>query len=133
MYALYIYNAIYAYIYIMYVHIMSLYACTNIVNLPEKLQLVFLQVPFDCTQRNISKILLNETEIRLYLPFPDWFGTKNQFQINRCMVNTIWFRFDLIRFLCVNPAPSPKQLHFSGLMEYLLIIYRVLQNYIDIG
>ena len=29
-------------------------------------------------------------EIRLYSPFFDWFGTKG--------INTIWFRFDLIRF-----------------------------------
>ena len=40
--------------------------------------------------------------IRLYMPFSDWFGTKQTvsvwFQINRCMVNTIWFQFDLIRY-----------------------------------
>ena len=33
-------------------------------------------------------------EIRLYLPLSDWFGTKWKsvwFQINRKMVNTIWF------------------------------------------
>jgi len=40
--------------------------------------------------------------------FSDSFGTANgrvrlPFQINRCMVNTICFRFDLIRFLCVWP------------------------------
>ena len=53
------------------------------------------------TQRNLFEILLNQTEIRLYLPFSDWFGTKLTsvwFQINRNMVNTIWYRFDLIRF-----------------------------------
>ena len=47
------------------------------------------------------EILLNQTEIRLYLPFSDWFGTKQTyvwFQINRRMINTIWFRFYLIRF-----------------------------------
>ena len=36
-----------------------------------------------------------------YLPFPDWFGTKWTSvwcQINRKMVYTIWFWFDLIRF-----------------------------------
>jgi len=41
----------------------------------------------------------------MYLPFSDWFGTKRTsvwFQINRKMLNTIWFRVDLIRFLlCV--------------------------------
>ena len=54
-----------------------------------------------CTQRNLFEILLNQTEIRLYLPFFDWFGTKRTsvwFQINWKMVNTIWFLFDLIRF-----------------------------------
>ena len=52
-------------------------------------------------QRNIFEILLSQTEIRLYLPFSDWFGTKWTsvwFQINRKMVNTIWFWFDLLRF-----------------------------------
>ena len=57
------------------------------------------------THRNIFEILFNPTEIRLYLPLSDWFGTANGqinasvcFQINRCMVNTIWFRFDLMIF-----------------------------------
>ena len=45
-----------------------------------------------CTQKNHLEIWLTQPEIRLYLPFSDWFGT------NRCMVNTILFRFDLIRF-----------------------------------
>ena len=52
-------------------------------------------------QRNLFEILLNQTEIRLYLPFSEWFGTKQMSvwcQINRKMINTIWFRFDLIRF-----------------------------------
>ena len=60
------------------------------------------------TQRNLSKILTNLTEIRLYYNFPidlepnrRLFGSWSSvwFQINRKMVNTIWFRFDLIRFL----------------------------------
>ena len=52
-------------------------------------------------QKNIYEILLNRPEIRLYLSFSDGFGSKRTFvsiQINRKMVNTIWFRFDLIRF-----------------------------------
>ena len=47
------------------------------------------------------KILLDQPEIRLYLPISDWFGTKRTsvwFQIIRKMVNTIWFWVDLIRF-----------------------------------
>ena len=46
------------------------------------------------------EILLNQPEIRFYSPFSDWFGTKQTsvwFKINRNMVNTIRFRFDLIR------------------------------------
>ena len=53
------------------------------------------------TQRNISKILLHQIKIRLCLPFSGWFGTKRAstlFQINRKMVYTIWFQFDLMRF-----------------------------------
>ena len=53
------------------------------------------------TRRNLFEILLNQREIKLQLPFSDWFGTKRTsvwFQINRKMVNTIWFQFDLIRF-----------------------------------
>ena len=55
------------------------------------------------TQRNIFEILLNLTEIRLYLPFSDWFRTENGtirllFLINWKIVNTIWFQFDLIRY-----------------------------------
>ena len=53
------------------------------------------------THKNLFEILLNQPEIRLYLPFSDWFGSKRTsvwFQINRCMVNTIWFRVDSIGF-----------------------------------
>ena len=38
------------------------------------------------TQRNILEILLNQTEIRLYLLFSDWFWTKRMsvcFQVNQ--------------------------------------------------
>ena len=47
-------------------------------------------------------MLLNQIEIRLNLPFSDGFGTERTlpvwFQINQKIVNTILFRFDLIRF-----------------------------------
>ena len=52
-------------------------------------------------QKNLFEILLNQTEIRLYLPFSNWFGTKQMsswFQIDRTMKNTILFRFHLIQF-----------------------------------
>ena len=53
------------------------------------------------TQKYLFEILSNQTEIRLYLLFSNWFETKRAsiwFQINRKMVNTIWFRLALIRF-----------------------------------
>ena len=60
----------------------------------------------DSIARENEKILSNQTEIRLYLPFSAWIGQQTDnvrllFQINRKMVDTILFRFDLIRFLCV--------------------------------
>ena len=60
----------------------------------------FHNLPSLYTQRNLSKILLNQTEIRLYLPISTWFRTKRTsdwFQINCKMVNIIWFQFDFIR------------------------------------
>ena len=50
-------------------------------------------------QRKLFRTLLNRTQIRLYLPCTDWFGTANGrvrllFQINLKIVNTIWFRFN---------------------------------------
>ena len=60
-----------------------------------------LQLKVCHTQRNLFEILLNRTQITLYLPFSDWFGTRRKSvwcQINWKIVNTIWFRFDIIRF-----------------------------------
>ena len=62
------------------------------------------------TQKNLFEILLNQPEIRLCLPFSNWFGSKPTsilIKINRKMVNTNWFRVDLIRFwkefsVCMN-------------------------------
>ena len=45
--------------------------------------------------QNFVRNLINQPEIRLYLPFFDWFGTKQTSvwcKINRKMVNTIWYR-----------------------------------------
>ena len=56
---------------------------------------------FTYTKRNLFEILLNQTEIRLYLTFFDGFGTKWTsvlFQIERKIVNTIGFQFELIGF-----------------------------------
>ena len=52
-------------------------------------------------ERNHFSVSLTIFLSRLYLPYSDWFGTKRtsvRFKINRTMVNTIWFRVDLIRF-----------------------------------
>ena len=54
------------------------------------------------TQRNLFGILLNQLEIRLYLPFSVWFETKRSsvwfHTISFGLVNTIWFQVSLIRF-----------------------------------
>ena len=55
-----------------------------------------------------SQCRLKQTEIWLYSPFPDWIRTKLNFiciQINRKMVNTVRFGFNLTRLrrdLCVH-------------------------------
>ena len=69
-------------------------------------------------ERNLSEILIDQTEIILYLPFSDWFGTEwvtVWFRINRKMVNTIWFRFDLIRFLW--DLPEHVRLYFTDAVQ----------------
>ena len=61
------------------------------------------------TQKCFFGILLIQTEIRLYLPSSDWFGSKRTsvwIQINRKMVNTIWFQFESKRFQKVFSASS---------------------------
>ena len=59
-------------------------------------------VSFSYTHRIFFEILLNQTEISLFLPFFRLIWNSKQmsvwFQINRKMVNTIWFLFDLTRF-----------------------------------
>ena len=60
-----------------------------------------LQNVYMYSQRKLLEILLNQTEIKLYIPFSDWFGTKRTsvwFQIIRKIVYTIWFQFDSSRF-----------------------------------
>ena len=74
------------------------------------------------TQRNLFEVLLDQPEISLYLPFSDWFWTKWMsvwFQINRKMVNTIWFQFDLIR--------SRKGFSVCKLGSFLGIVFPVLK------
>ena len=44
---------------------------------PPELSTCHSNCPRLCTQRNLFKILSNQTEIRLYLSFSAWFGTGN--------------------------------------------------------
>ena len=89
---------------------------------------------WSCTQRNLFKILLNQTEIRLYLPFSDWFGTKLTsvwFQINRKMVNIIWFKFDLIRFrkdfsVCMRKNPFISLLRSQNIESLLYNLFFII-------
>ena len=62
------------------------------------------------TQRNIFGILLNQTEIRLYLLFSDWFGTANrhcpfavpnQSKNGKYNLISVWFKKISERFICV--------------------------------
>ena len=56
-------------------------------NRGEKLEMTY-------TQRYLFELLLNQTDIRLYSSFSNWFGTRRTsvwFKINRKMLNTIWF------------------------------------------
>ena len=48
-------------------------------------------------QRNLFEILLNQTEIRLYLPFSNWLTVLIPI-INWKIMNTIWLRFDITWF-----------------------------------
>ena len=68
---------------------------------PTLLMVSLCQVGNYYTQRNPFWIFFNQPEIRLYLPFSDWFGSKRKsvsIQINRKMVNKIWFQVDSTRF-----------------------------------
>ena len=66
-----------------------------------------------CTQRNIYKISLNQTEIRLYLPFSDWFGAANghylfgvpnQSENSKYNLISVWFYKISKIFPCVYSA-----------------------------
>ena len=68
------------------------------------------------TQKNTFKILLNQPEIRLYLPFSDWFGTKrtsfwclNQSENGKYNMISGWFNKILKRFFCVYGTSSPSE------------------------
>ena len=86
------------------------------------------------TQRNLFQVLLNQTEIRLYLPFSDWFGAKRtsvRIQINRKMVNTIWFQVNLLNFkkisLCVPTHEClTRRSIYAFLFPFTIIFFHLL-------
>ena len=62
------------------------------------------------SQRNLFEILLNQTEIRLYLPFSDWFRTANECRLfsvqilpenGKYNLISVWFNIISNIFLCV--------------------------------
>ena len=62
-------------------------------------------------------ILLIQTEIRLYISFSDWFGTKRNslwFQINRKMLSTIWFRLHSTKLREYLPVHAPTMFWWEG-------------------
>ena len=71
------------------------YSSCSILCLPE-------MIGVSCTHAEIfSKSYCINPKSDCIYHFPDWFGSKQTsvwIQINRKMVNTIWFRVDLIRF-----------------------------------
>ena len=76
------------------------------------------------THRNLFEILLNQTEVRLHLPFSDWFGAANgrvrlipnQSEIGKYNLISVWFNKISKIFLCVYTQTiwSRKQLLQTG-------------------
>ena len=92
-----IYNRIY-YIYIWY--LLSKY----LTSVFQTIQLKYVQLKPNLLTVHTGfffEILLNQPDIRLYSPFSNWSEIKRTsvwFQMNRKMVNKIWFLVDSIRF-----------------------------------
>ena len=71
---------------------------------------------------NLIGLLWNGLKSNCIYHFPNWFRTANGrcpfvFQINRKMVNTIWFQFDLIQFrkyfsVCSLPVLTIKTVNY---------------------
>ena len=80
------------------------------------------------TQRNVFEILSNQPEIRLYIPFSDWFGTadgqqcpfavSNQSENGKYNLISGWFNKIWKRFLCVRGKGSECQ----GAAAYFIFI-----------
>jgi len=68
--------------------------------------------------RNLIKSYLNQIVFTMYRLIWNSKRTSFWFKINRCMVNTIWYRFDLIRF---RKDFSVWSSSFSSLVNWLPI------------
>ena len=78
------------------------------------------------TQRNVFEIVLNQPEIRLYLPFSDWLRTENervhlvpnQSENGKHNLISGWFNEISKRFLCVkvDKGLMRAHLHDEGLV-----------------
>ena len=83
------------------------------------------------SQRKLFGILLVQTEIRLYLPLSDCFGFKRTliwFKINRKMVNTIRFQFELTSFqkdFSVYAAFQGNMVHWENLVKYGMVFGKI--------
>ena len=88
------------------------------------------------TQRNLFEILLNQTEIGLYLPFSNWFVTANgqcpfavpnqSLKMVKYNLISVWFNKIWNRFLCVWTggqfrAKKLSSKYFSGTGTYIII------------
>ena len=77
--------------------------------------------------RHRRTILVKSAQIRLYLPFYDWSGTKPDpvwCQINRKMQNTIWFRLigpesEVYFSVC---DQRRKEIFFQKLLKLVIVI-----------
>ena len=85
------------------------------------------QTPY--TQRNLFGILLNQTEIRLYVPVSDWFGTKRtpfgaksigkwQIQSDFGLI-TIWFPYTKRNFCFLSNSTS--SICFNKFRHFVLV------------
>ena len=70
------------------------------------------------------KLLMNQNMCNFLVRLPEC-----DFQVNRKMVNTIWFRFDLIRFrkdlsVCTKPCvPRQQGATFSVIYGFIFLIF----------
>ena len=92
-----------------------------------------------CSPRNFSKVLLNQPEIRLYLPYSDWFGTQtyavrldpNQSENGKYNLISGWFNKTLEQFLYVHTLKNFPSKNLTNLSLQSLVIYNFLWVFFD--